>query len=335
MFGTLARIRWPTRLPVSTGSARNMLLVDTLAPLLLLIVLGAILARIRFLGPAFMVDLNKLAFWIALPALLFTSASQATVPDGSTVRLFAVLVAGTAFITLLALGASFVLKMPGSARGTLMQSAFRGNLAYIGIPVLAYSFAESPTADSAKAMATAVIVMVLTMAMYNILAVVVLQSSTHSSRGIDWRRSVLSIVSNPLLLAGLLGLVVPLLQITLPSFLQRALESLGAAAVPIALMCIGGSLATTQMRGRRSWIVTAALLKVAVLPGLVFFLTRLAGLGPAEQRAALVLASCPTAAAAFVMARQMGGDEALASGSIALSTLLSFISLGVALWATS
>lgn len=316
-------------------TAGQMLLIDTLVPLVLLIVLGAGLARIRFLGPAFMADLNKLAFWIALPALLFTSANQAAAPDGTTLRLFAVLVVGTACITLIAMGASFALKMPGSARGTLMQSAFRGNLAYIGIPVLAYGFAENPTEGNDRALATAVIVMVLTMALYNILAVIVLQSSTHSSRGIDLRRATLSIVSNPLLLAGLLGLIVPMLKITLPSFLQRALESLGAAAVPIALMCIGGSLATTRMQGRRSWIVTAALLKVAVLPGLVFLLSRIAGLELAEQRTALVLSSCPTAAAAFVMARQMGGDETLASGSIALSTLFSFISLGVALWATS
>jgi predicted permease len=311
-----------------------MLLVDTLAPLVLLILLGAALARIRFLGPAFMADLNKLAFWIALPALLFTSASQAATPDGSTLRLFSVLVVGTAFITLIALLASFALRMPGGARGTLMQSAFRGNLAYIGIPVLAYSFSENPSAGDEQALANAVIVMVFTMALYNILAVIVLQASNHSAKGIDWQRSALSILSNPLLLAGLLGLLVPMLRVTLPSFLQRALDALGAAAVPIALMCIGGSLVTAQLRGRRSWIVAAALLKIGVLPGIVFILARLAGLEPAEQRIALVLASCPTAAAAFVMARQMQGDESLASGSIALSTLLSFISLGVALWVT-
>jgi malate permease and related proteins len=312
-----------------------MVLVDTLAPLVLLIVLGAALARIRFLGSAFITDLNKLAFWIALPALLFTSASGAASPHSGTFHLFAVLVVGTALITLLAFAASFALRMPASTRGTLMQAAFRGNLAYIGIPVLAYSFSESPTESSTRALATAVIVMVFTMALYNILAVIVLQSSIHAPGGIDWRRSALAILSNPLLLAGLLGLIVPLLRITLPSFLQRALEALGAAAVPIALMCIGGSLATTTLQGRRSWIVTAALLKVAVLPFLVFLLTRLTGLEPADQRTALVLASCPTAAAAFVMARQMGGDEALASGSIALSTLLSFISLSIALWVTS
>ena len=120
-----------------------MLLVDTLAPLVLLIVLGAGLAHIRFLGSAFMADLNKLAFWIALPALLFTSANNAAAPDAQTWRLLAVLFAATVLITLVALGASFAWRMPGGVRGTLMQSAFRGNLAYIGIPVLAYSFSET------------------------------------------------------------------------------------------------------------------------------------------------------------------------------------------------
>jgi predicted permease len=308
-----------------------MLLVDTLAPLLLLIVLGVCLARIRFLGQAFMADLNKLAFWIALPALLFTSANRAAAPDVQTWRLLAVLFGGTIFIILVALGTSLVCGMPVGARGTLLQSAFRGNLAYIGIPVLAYSFSETQADGGSRAMATAVIVMVLTMAFYNILAVIVLQASNHSAQGADWRQMARAIATNPLLLAGLLGLLVPMLGITLPSFLQRALESLGAAAVPIALMCIGGSLATTRLRGRRSWIVIGALLKVVGLPVLVFFMSLFAGLGAVEQRIALVLSSCPTAAAAFVMARQMGGDEALASGTIALSTLLSFISLAVAL----
>ena len=187
----------------------------TSAPLVLLIALGAALARIRFLGSAFIADLNKLAFWIALPALLFTLASGAAAPSSGTFRLFALMVVGTALITLLALAASFALRMPARhLRGTLMQAAFRGNLAYIGIPVLAYSFSESPTESSSRALATAVIVMVFTMALYNILAVIVLQSSIHAPGGIDWRRSALAILSNPLLLAGLLGLIVPLLQIT-------------------------------------------------------------------------------------------------------------------------
>lgn len=306
-----------------------MPIVETLAPLVLLIALGAGLARIAFLGREFMGDLNKLAFWIALPALLFTSASHAEEPGAQTWILLAVMLAGTLLICGVAWLVAAALRMPVAVRGTLLQSAFRGNLAYIGIPVLAYSLGGDP-----RAMATAVVVMVLTMAFYNILAVIVLQQPGHHAGGTDLVRVMKSIATNPLMLAGILGLAVSFSGLVLPGFLDRALASLGGAAVPIALLCIGGSLATTPLRGRRSWITAAALLKVALLPVLVFLLGRLAGLGPQEQRIALVLSSCPTAAASFVMAKQMGGDEALASGSIALSTILSALGLAAALWVT-
>ncbi len=306
-----------------------MTIVETLAPLILLIILGAGLAHIKFLGREFMADLNKLAFWIALPALLFTSANHAAEPGAQTWLLFGVLIAGTFLITVVAWGVSFLLRMPAHARGTLMQSAFRGNLAYIGIPVLAYSLG-----GDAKAMATAVIVMVLLMSLYNILAVVVLQQPNHHTGGADWTRVGKGIATNPLMLAGLLGLALPFTGLVLPTFVDRALTSLGAAAVPIALLCIGGSLATTPLRGRMSWIVVAALLKVVLLPSLIYGLGRVCGLAPHELRIALVLSACPTAAASFVMVKQMGGDEALASGSIALSTILSALSLAAALWVT-
>jgi predicted permease len=198
-----------------------------------------------------------------------------------------------------------------------------------------FLLSEAQAGDGNRAMASAVIVIVLTMAAYNVLAVIVLQASHPSLKGADWRQLMRTIATNPLLLAGLLGLLVPLLGVTLPSFLRRALESLGSASVPIALMCIGGSLAITPLHGRRAWIIIAALLIVAVLPALVFFLSRLAGLEPVEERIILVLSCCPTASTAFIMAREMGGDEALVSGSIALSTMFSPISLAFVLWLTA
>ena len=307
-------------------------ILEILAPLALLIVLGSVLAHIRFLGEAFIADLNKLAFWVALPALIFTSANNDGQSGAQLWKLLAVMIVATLLISLVAWLVSFALRLPGTAHGTFVQAAFRGNLAYIGVPVLANSFGAMAVPGIAKPMTTAVIVMVLTMAFYNILAVIVLQVSQHSHHKVKWQQMVRTIGTNPLLISGLLGLIVPLLHITLPAFINNALQMLGAAAIPLALLCIGGSLIMVPLRGKHAGIVVAALLKTGVLPLLVLLLAHLAGLDPMSRRIALVLAACPTAAAAFVMARQMGGDEALASGSIALSTILSAISLAFALW---
>ncbi len=310
-----------------------MFIVETLTPIILLIALGAGLAHIRFLGEPFMADLNKLAFWVALPALLFVSASHKSEPGDQTWRLFGVVLAGTILITLIAWGVSRLMKMPASTHGTLMQSAFRGNLFYIAVPVLTYSQVAFPEGKRKQILASAVIVMILIMACYNILAVIVLQSGRHSNPG--FFSFMKSVGTNPLLLAGLLGLVMPLMEITLPSSVRIALDSLGAAAIPLSLLCIGGAVTLTPLTGRRTWIVTAALLKVAILPLLIYFLGWIAGLGAIEQRISLIIGACPTAGVSFVMAKEMGGDAVLASGSIALSTILSAASLAAVLWLTS
>jgi predicted permease len=308
-------------------------LANTLLPLILLIGLGATLSRIRFLGQQFAADLNKLAFWIALPALLFRSAAGASEATAATWWLLGVMLVGTLGVSLLGWGWSRFVGIPTAAQGTFVQSAFRGNLAFIGIPVLAASVVDAPESIRVSVLAAGVIVMALTMAFYNVLAVIVLQASRPGG-GAGAGALVWPIVTNPLLLAGLSGLGLAVAGVRLPAFLDRTLEVLGGAAVPIALLCIGGSLTTTRFVGRRSWIVSAALFKVAVSPLVIGGLVWLAGLGRVEMRIALVFASTSTAAAAYVMARQMEGDESLASGSIALSTVLSAISLAAALLLT-
>ena len=169
------------------------LILAVLAPLIVLIALGSVLAHIRFLGATFIADLNKLAFWVALPALIFTSASSESHAGLPIWPLYAVMMTGTILISFLAWVMSYALGMPDGARGTLMQSAFRGNLAYIGLPVLANSFEILPAPAARQAMATSVVVMVLVMASYNILAVIVLQASQHSLRKMNLGRLARSI----------------------------------------------------------------------------------------------------------------------------------------------
>ncbi|MEI6036027.1 MAG: AEC family transporter [Verrucomicrobiae bacterium] len=303
-------------------------MIQILAPILLLVLIGLFLAHLRFLGREFMGDLNKLVFWVALPALLFRSVAHADKPGPATFSLLGLLVVGTLLIAAAGWTSARLLRLPQSSRGTLSQSAFRGNLAYIGIPVLAYSFEGLP--GKKEAFATAVIAMAFLMAVYNALSVVLLSSGQRSQNPL---RTVLrSIFTNPLLLAGMAGTPLAFTATRLPVFLDRTLESLGGAAVPIALLCIGGSIAHAKLGDRLGGILAAALLKNLFSPLLVYFLSPLFGIVGDDLKIALVLAACPTAAVSFVMVRQMGGDEPLASRSIVLSTIFAAASLPLALF---
>ena len=303
-------------------------MIPILAPIVLLVLLGVFLGRLRFLGPEFSGDLNKLVFWVALPALLFRSVVHAGHPGPQTISLLGLLVVATGGGAVAGWFLAGPLNLPRLSRGTLSQSAFRGNLAYIGLPVLAYAFEELP--EKSEAFGTAVIVTAFLMALYNVLAVVVLSIGHPSERPV--RTALASIFSNPLLLACMAGILLSLTGTGLPLFLDRTLESLGGAAVPIALLCIGGSLAHAKIGDKAGGIVAAAALKTFAVPVVVFFLAPVFGVSGTDLRIALVLSACPTAAAAFVMARQMKGDASLASGSIVLSTLFAAVSIPLALF---
>jgi predicted permease len=308
-----------------------MLIFNTLAPILLLIALGSVLAHLRFLGREFMADLNKLVFWVALPALIFVGVAQIGHAGEQTLKLIGILCITT--VAGLALGwiAGKLLELPPAGVGTLAQAAFRGNLAYIGIPVLAYAFAALPHANRDVEMATALLVMTTMTAVFNVLAVIALQGAQHKLDAGSAAMAVRNLATNPLIISCVAGLAFTFTGLQLPIFLSRSLETLGASSVPVALLCIGGSLATVSLRGRRAAIFTAAVLKVFVVPLIAWLLCWLLGVSGPDTRIALVLAACPTAVASFVMAEKLNGDEALASGSIALSTLLSAASLALVL----
>jgi len=313
-----------------------VIIVDTLGPILLLIALGALLARWKFLGAQFQGDLNKLAFWVALPAMIFENVANAGTPGSQTWWLLASVYA----TTLVVFGGTWIavtlIGMPNAKRGSFVQVSYRGNLVYIGIPVLAYAFAGFSEAERSGHLATALLVMAPTTALYNVLAVIALQSGQGSQPALHTVKLIAtSLMRNPLIIACAAGIVFAVAGIPLPRFAESSLKALGSAAVPVSLLCIGGALESMSLKGNHATITAASLVKVMICPLIGWAFATMLGLGPVEMQIALVLAASPTAAAAFIMARQMHGDAAFTSGGIALSTILSGISLSVVLWITA
>ena len=311
-----------------------MTIVNTLAPLILVIALGAGLAHLKFLGQPFIADLNKLAYWIALPALIFLSAARAAGPvaalSGPLVVLLVtgIVVAGAAWVL------TRLMRVPPAIRATFVQCAFSGNLAFVGVPVVAYSMAIAPQAGAPDALAAAVLLMAAMLTLYNALAVMVLHAG-RSETAADLRVMVRSVIGNPLLIAGFAGGLVAVLAWSLPQAAARTLDLLGAASVPIALLGIGGTLTMSRQGERAPWVVAAAILKVGLSPAVAWFLASALGLSDAARQLTLLFAACPTATGSYVLAREMDGDEVFASATIAVSTVLSAASLAAVLWLTA
>jgi len=303
-----------------------------LFPLFFILGLGFFLARIDFLNSTGVKAFNGLVYYVALPSVIIFKVSHAEIAGESALRMLGAFQGGTLLLLGLTFWVSGRLGHRDVKRTTFVQGAFRANLAFIGLPVLIYALEHLAPEVRDQYIASAVLVFAPTMITYNLFSVLLFLAG----RGeLNWRqfgKSTRTVLSNPLIVSGLVGIFMALLGWTLPEPLDLSLEALGRIAVPLALLCIGASLATVEMHGRRRGVLIASALKLAVLPFFVWLMSWVMGLNGPETFTVMIYAACPTAAASYVLCQQMGGDEGLASGVIALSTVFSVIPLAVVLW---
>lgn len=301
-------------------------------PVFAVIALGAALAWRKFLTADALGTLNQLTYWVGLPAYLLASIARAEFGGGRALTLAAVLLGAT--LATLAIAwpiGRWLLRLPVESRGSFQHAALRGNLAYIGLPVVSLALAAHAAPDAPALHTLALLAMAPTVVAYNVLAVLVLVVGREP---LGWRtaRSVGGqLLTNPLLLASAAGAALAATAAPVPKWLLQAVEIVGDSAMPLALLAIGGTLATLPLRGKRTAALAASILKVAAAPLLGWGFARLAGLSLDETRIVLLFLASPTAAASFTLAGKLGGDEALAATSVVFSTALSAVSLSAVL----
>ncbi|VGO12296.1 hypothetical protein PDESU_00847 [Pontiella desulfatans] len=304
-----------------------MFIINSIAPIFLLIALGKVLQKTGFFPDAFFKGLNKFVFWFALPALLIGNISQATLELDTIYKIVLLFSAGTLLSLLFAWCVAKVLKLPAPTTGSFIQGSFRGNGAFIGLPVIIYTL--SGLDASAEALGTVVLAPVVVL--FNVLGVTVLlhYGKGKHSAGDSIATFFIQMVKNPLLMSCVVGIALNVLGIRLPLFLHRSLEALGKTALPLVLLSIGSGLAFERVKGVASPSLIASLIKVVVTPAIGFLLAGLFDLSTTERMIAIFYLACPAAGMSYVMADVMGNDATLASRIIALSTLLSAITLPI------
>jgi malate permease and related proteins len=302
-------------------------IVNSLAPIVILIGLGAALRASKFLSAEFFTGMNKLCYWVGLPALLFTEIAATRIQSGTALSTSFVLLLGLLVGLVAGYVYALLAKLPSPSTGSFVQAAFRGNLAYVGLPVVMYALASAGDAKELRALAVLAFAPVIPI--YNILSVIILSHHGRKDASLEWRELVTQVLTNPLILACLAGFLFMYYRVELPAAATRTLTALGQIALPLSLLAIGASLTFERVKGSLWHAIPAAVIKSVLTPFAGVGLAAWLGLDAAQTTIALIYLACPTAVASYVMAEQLGTDEALAGSAVVVSTLLSFVPLAI------
>ena len=301
-----------------------MLVVNALAPVFLLIALGAWLQRSGFVSERFLREANRVTYYLGLPALLFSQLAKSLHGAGGTLPMFTALLVGTAATIGVAYAVARWQRVPAAAVGTYVQGAFRGNLAFVGLPII-YGLPDAPVAGGLSARTAVIIVVAPVLVIYNTAGVIVLLASQHEFGPRMIGPLVKQLVTNPPLIGTVAGIAVALAGWPLPVAIEKSFAALGDMALPLGLLGVGGSLVTTNLGAGWRQPLGAALVKTCAGPALGWGAGRLLGLGAAETKLVMILMATPAATVSYTVALELKGDERIASGTIVVSVVASLV----------
>lgn len=308
--------------------------INTIVPLLILSVLGAMLFRRGFLGKAFFEGADRLVFHAALPCLLFSemiASDLSSVFDGRLTT-FCVIATLLCF-SLLCLFSPLFLKSRSSC-GAFVQGFFRGNFAILGIPLAQNLFGEEGQSKIIMLMPFAVV-------LFNLCAVVALAlfapREQNMSVKLVAKEILVSIVQNPLILSMILGLIFLWLRIPVPVMAERTLSYIGDLAAPLALLSLGASFRPEHLRRRFRTALAAAIGKTLILPAAALVCAVILGFRGISLGMILLWFGTPASVSSYIMTKQMHGDSELSAQILILTTIICvftlFIGIFVLQWA--
>lgn len=298
--------------------------LSIILPIFLIIAAGWLARKLSFIPETFIGPANRIVYYFAIPAMIFRAVSKASFHDEFSSRVVMISLVCILAVSVVAWGAALAGKIPRTMKGTFVQSAFHGNLGYIGLAVVFYSLGDAGLAGGA-------IFAGFIMIVQNILAVAVLQihSDRVGSPADAVRDNLKRILGHPVILSACGGIVFSLVEIPLPEIAEQTLGILSGMALPLALLLIGATLSFELMRLRFAPMLLASLIKLMVMPGLGLLIFAGFSIPIAEFLPAFILLASPTATLTFVMAKEMNGDAEFAVAVISGCTLMSAITFSV------
>ena len=296
-------------------------ILEALFPVLALVVAGYIFRKKGFLGEDFWRAAESLTYFVLFPSLILYRLINA---DFSQFEISSLVIVVLAYFLILTLCSWLVDKRFLSLSHATWTSFLQGSIRYNTFIALALSdklFGEQLFALSA-------LIVALFITIVNIITIIAFSAEGRPSPVAIGINSI----KNPLVLASVIGIGINLSQIYIPVFVSDTLSVFGRGALPLAILAVGAGLKIKSLTSIDSSIVYSSINKLVLSPVLMALLAFVLIDDEITRHLLIIFASIPTASAAYIMARKLGGDAELMASIITFQTIISTLSVTVILF---
>lgn len=296
--------------------------LNATVPVFLMMVFGWCMQKIHMLDDHTTAKINQFVFKALLPALLFMDLSTANfraVWDTKFV-LFCFLA------TLLSICIAFLFSLLHKnkvERGEIIQASYRSSAAILGIAFVNNIYGKATMAA---------LMIVGTVPLYNVIAVVTLSLTAPKDGNTDRAktlalRTIKDVVTNPIILGIVIGLLWSMLRIPQPVILSKSVSYLGNMATPLSLIALGASFQPDRAKGKLPLTLGIAGIKLVLFCAIFLPIAIWLGFRSEKLIAILVMLGSATTSSCFVMARNMKHAGVITACAVMMTTLLSALTL--------
>ncbi len=285
--------------------------------MLVLLAAGVGARAVGLLTPRRRDALTSVAFYVALPALVFESTVGRALSDVLVWQL----VGGVTAVLLAVAGVSWLVhrsRAVPARRGVAVVQSYHGNMGFLGLPLVAATFG-GVTAGKAS-----VVLGVGSLVQVTLTVLLLTRITSAEANPVDELRGV---ARNPVLVALGLGLAGAAVGVELPDAAHAILGATGAVALPIALLAVGASLTAENGLVDPPTIGAVAAVKLLLMPIVAVAVFAALAASPTTLRAGVLMLAMPTAVSTYIYSNELGGDADLASATILVTTVAAVATL--------
>lgn len=288
----------------------------TVAPIIIIIAIGYVMGRMKVLGSGFVMEENRLNYYLGFPLLLFCSTLGADIKSLFDWKLVAYSMASI-FVMAVAGYVIFGKIADKKQQGALTTTTFRSDILLFAVFISGKLFGSDGLALAA--MMTAFISPTVT-----ILSIVILNRlDGNAKKGPGILESMKTVVANPFVIVVIVGILYNLSGLPFPEVIEDSLSDIGSIAIPLSLLSIGVQLDFKNVVKERFLLFVGVVTRLVIVPAV--FITGAALLGFKGNSIACLFAqyAAPATVSCYTFARQMNSDEKLTGNIVVFSTVFS------------